>query len=644
MAVTDTSDNQAAPSKQSAPQAAAQQAAPTPNFSASARPQARNTTMNTSIKSLMAFKDPIANTPHSEAISQFQETIKRALPATIDDFVMTVIPVDGQSSQLNISSIVIAIQFGQKGQVTPGSGVAYHALLLADTLTQKDRQDVVQINNQNVSIIRPPSDAYDEKFKAQIASIVAREFRGVPADKIYDADGEVIPAGFEYKSDDQVRSVMYNALKAAASILVTCTPETSQEDFSLARASGRLTVNNRVSIHQPHTVDPVNQPVRSDIVIDFIEVKNSETNREVLPSIHSGEQTEKLFVVNGYLDLMWNPEDPNIGNGVQFAFAPVNQQPRTKMYQPRFVITRSDVENAGTLPVQLLQLASVLALTQNHAWMAQLMPQKGIKNPMHNIGNIGYEALPYIQNQPGAPFDTLSDQFGMQQLGALLQTYFYQDLWISMDIEECGPGTWANSIFMAAAQGNARANQDLFAAADYLTGGIFKTLYNGNGQAVISDQNRIHLGHYLDAKGQRRDIRDVDTLAVLGSEGKNNPENIRGWTDSYQRADYPLEQRLDFRMKLIRRIVGDSIVVTGYARRVTFENAFLNALLQAIVKTNVNLRAITPLQDGNVAARALPSFLQQATALNANGGFRSAFGQTNQNGFMNQGGFNRWNG
>ncbi len=640
MAVHDTNDGQAAAPKQSA----AQQSAPTPNFAPAARPQAqRNTNMSTnSIKSLMAFKDPITNVPHAEAISNFQETIKRALPPTIDDFVMTIISVDGQTNQLNISSIIVAIQFGQKGQATPGSGVAYHALLLADTLVQKDRQDVVQINGQNVSVIRPPSDAYDEKFKAQIAAIVAREFRGVSPDKIYDADGEVIPAGFEYKSDDQVRAVMYNALKAAASTLVTCTPDTGAEDFSLARAGGRLTVNTRVSIHQPHAVDPVGQPVRSDIVIDFIEVKNTEVNREVLPSIHSGEQSEKLFTMNGFMDLMWNPEDSNVGNGGQFAFAPLNQQPRTKLYQPRFVITRSDVENAGTLPVQLLQLASVLALTQNNAWMAQFMPQKGIKNPMHNIGNIGYEAIPALQNQPGAPFNTLDDQFSMQQLGALLQTYFHSDLWISMDIEECGPGTWANSIFMAGAQGNSRANQEIFAAADYLTGGIFKTIYNGNGQAVISDQNRIHLGYYLDSKGQRRDLRDVDVLAVMGSEGKNNPENIRGWTDSYQRADYPLEQRLDFRMKIIRRILGDGVVVTGYARRVTFENAFLNALLQAIVKTNVNLRAITPLQDGNVAARALPSFLQQATALNANGGFRSAFGQTNQNGFMNNGGFNRW--
>jgi len=633
--------------KPEATQAPSQQQpqAPTSGFTQSQQP--KKTIMNPNqpitLASLNAFEDPISNTPHAEAVSLLQETLKRITTGLNDQYVLTIIPVDGQENQLNISSIILALQYGAKGQARTDSGVAFHALLLADTMSQKDRQDVININGQNVAVPRPASDAYDERYKKTISAIMAREFRTIDEKKIFDADAEVIPSGYAYKEDEQVRRTLYNALKALASILNAET-NTTAADFTLVQNGAKFTVNTRVNVRQPNSVDSVGNPVRSDVNIEFVEVQAQQGNtpRDQIQSLHGGEQTQHLFTVRGFLDLIWNPENPAIGNQ-SFAFmAPQNQNQTSRVYQPRFVITGTDAARMPTLPSQLLQLASTLALTYQHAWISQLMPQKSNKLDLHDIGAIGYEVLP-LHNQAPDAFKTREETFDQQQLGKLINAFLYPDLWVSMDIEECGPETWSNSVFAAAAQGNGQANKFITAAADYLTGGLFSKIYKGSGQAVVSDQNRIHNGYYHDTNGVKRDIREVDYLAMLNKDGKNDIGNVKGYSDTFLRVEYPLEQRLDARLKYIHRVLGDSVVLTGFSRRVTFENEFLNSLLTAVVQCGLVMRAQTPMQDINVAPRATAAFINQNAALSSQNGFRNSFSNTPQGGFLNNGMTSRWN-
>lgn len=604
---------------------------PVATVKVTATPPALKTNMNTSaqpgnvLARLRAGNlAPLSATPHADAIKKLIETIKSTLEAKESGYLIDIFPINANESatRLFASAVVLAVRL----ESDPNAGVACHTMLLADTAESLPTQQLTAGTNAVVELQRVVGDAYDGDYRAVIEATMAAAYPGV---NIYDADAEVIPAGYNYKDLNLVQLTLANALTACGTVLNT-TVKQDFEDLELpkliAANGGRLDSVAKLVYNQANGQDSVGNPVRQDVIVSYSLVTGTaQAKRNQIQSLNSGQVNTEIFKVGGFMDLLWWENEQLVGNTNQFAspFAPqVQQQPGQMPYKylPRFVITNTQSSELATLPGWLWGLAAVNILKRNNNWMGAFARGAGSEANHHDIGAIGIE----VNNGQdpsgfGKPFsETRSPTFTPSDLHQLLSAFVRPELVISIDVEECGPSTWQNAVF-AAATGNSRANQDIIDAANLLTGNHFRNYFPDGESVMVNDDNRIHLGYFTDNRGRTLDLREIDQLCVLNVLGSANPEQGRAWSDTFTQLDYPWEQRQHERLKVARQ-VSASLVVTGAARRVTFRNKFLDALAQAMVDAGLTIRPETPYMDIVSSSRGQGSFMRDALGGNSSVG------------------------
>lgn len=598
---------------------------------------------------------PMSSTLAADAVKKFLETVKTTLETRSSEYTINILQINAKESttRLFASSIV----FGVVLNAYPTKAMAYHVLLIGDTADSLSRVDQVPVsNNVIVEVPRVVGDAYDDEYRAQVQAQLRASFPDI--ETFLEAEASVLPAGYKYNDVALVQKTLFNILAACGTILNTTVKSAEEyEDLSipaLQQASGsRLDSVVTLKFHQPNTSDAVGHPVRSDIAISYSLVTGQQQgNRKQIQSLNSGQQQTEIFRIGGFMDLVWRENEAYLGvQANQFAAPFVGQQQNPNQfpwkYQARFVITDTTSSELATLPGQLWGLAGAMVLFKNNNWMGAFARGAGADADHHNIGAIGIEVNP--GNDPsgyGKPFDeTKSATFGTQGLYQMLTAFVRPEIVISMDVEECGPSTWQNSVF-AAAPTNASANQSIIDAANLLTDGHFSKYFGtDNKPVIVNDENRIHLGYFTGANGQVTDLREIDHLTILNILGVSNPQMGRDWSDTFTQLNYDWTQRAHERMKLMK-LISANITVTGYARRVTFTNFFLNCLAQAIQDCGMIIRAETPFMEITGAQRGQADFLRDATTgygSNSNLFARGpAMGSTPNQGQGFQQGFGRW--
>lgn len=619
------------------PQPAAAPAPFTPKYSPIMNQQPTN-----QIPSMTGFAShnpsALSGQPAAEALKMLMDTVTEVTKTGTEPYKLTLVPVSRhEMGELFVSSLVLAMTHSAASQ-SKTQLVAYHVLILADT-AQTLQPVQRNINGRNVEILRVVGDAYDDVYRRAVAKALQRAFPNVPPENMLDAEAELIPKGYDYKNQDLVRRTLVNALTGAGTVLNSNTE--GFVDFSLSNNAAALNSKAVLFFNQPQQADPVGQPVRTDVRIEYSEVKTATTQGYAaeLQSLNTAEQDTPVFAIGGFMDLMWHP-----ANGAQqqhnpyIAQNPAMAQQATHLYTPRFVITKMDPLVLKTLPEQLLGLATVLTLRDNNNWVGAFQPKAGSGFRLHDIGAIGYETA--LADR----IDTSSDSFRPENFQQLMTAFVRESLVVSLDVAECGPDTWFNSIFLAAAMGSTDANNSIVEAANLLTNGKFEQIYRGAGAVVIDDQCRIHNGWYLDANQVQRDIRDIDYLAVLNMLGHQDLALARDWSDSFAYTQFAQELRLATRRSIIERTINSAEVhFTGFSRRVSFRHDFLQALAQAVVATGLTIRPVTPFQEMSTQPRATAAWLEQAQLQAANSGlFARSFGQPVQGNFNRSTTFGRW--
>lgn len=584
------------------------------------------------LSQLSSIPTVIADRPVAEAVRGFVESAKELAEASKGEYKLDVLTLTQQDvPSLYLSSVLLCV----RRATDLNDSVAYHILLLADTNGEPSPL-TGNIGGVNVEVQRVYGDALDNDYKQAAFDAVRRAFPQIDANNILYAEGQVVPAGYDFSDKALVRRTLSSATSAA-----TVQLETSRRDFRHMTLQGVQGVNTqaRVAFNQPQVSDAVGNPVRSDVSVEFSLVDGSNNAKQYrpgqAPSLNNGEAVRTAAVVRGYIEPIWNPSANYMPNNQFMApgFATTAGQPQQQptLYSPNFVITAFETPMAKTLPAQLLALANVAVLSERGLWMGAFQrPHSSAALDPKDIGAIGYEA-----NFGGvsAKVDTRAEAFSAQNLGQLLAATFDPNLVISIDVEECGPTTFQNSIFLAAARGSRQAHDAIYAAANLLTAGALGDEFGPNEQIMINNNNRIHLGYYFQ-NGEKRDIRDNDLLAMLNIHGDKDLNLVRDFSDTYTRVDQPLEIRLSARRRYLTETIGGEVRITGFAQRVTFNGKFIVALARAIAKCGLSIRAITPYQDVTGMQRAAASFLNGAGIGSQN------FGMFNRGGFQAQPGQN----
>jgi len=545
---------------------------------------------------------PIPKGLGSEVYNKLKTSLLEVYKQANDGVEIALIDMDTTvEPSLAFSCIIVAL----RQKAAPDVGVAYHIILIEAT-GEKVTPVIDNIANQQVEVMRVTSDALDNDLIRKATDRVRKAF---PVGPWFTVDGTVVPSSFNPDDKYAVHRLALNAGLACGTELEARTP--GFHDVNLAMAAHDSTMSINVGFNRQQIQDAVGAPMRSDILLQF-ESKKNNAGQGKYTSLNAGDKDVKVAEASAFVDLLWNPISPM--NGFN-PYAPQQYAP-TQKYVARLVITNLESNFSYTIGSVLLALATSLSLNDNSNWIQTFRPTigQGGEIDINDIGALNIEAN--IANEPtgvGTRIDTKADSFKLEDLGQLVSALIQARLIVSLDCPEYGPQTWYTSIFASAANGSQSAYSSIYAAADQLTNGVFSRHFSMGSPMFADPGNRIHLGTWTDRSGIKRDIRDIDYLAVCNIVGERNPVAIREWSDTFLRAQYPQALRLAVRKKMIVALTNETANFTGFAERVTFSSTFMEALSQGIRDSGLPIRVNTPLSGSDISnMRGVASFASAA--------------------------------
>ena len=455
--------------------------------------------------------------------------------------------------------------------------VAIHTMLIEDA---NDQYEPTQLNiaGKQLRYTTVVGDVYSQELWASIVSIVseASGLKVIP----YDAGHQSLPAEMDVKDKDAIHKLAFFASEALTRTALNSIVKTTADVISLGDLGENIVASAAIEFRNVDDLTAGGLPVRSDFSVklrynDAPQTGQSQTDK----AFDLGSQLP-LGGAEGYIDISYNePEKAGFG-----------QQQSTQQYFANVILTRLDTDQDVITPeLQMLSLLGSTLIGRNLNWARVWSQQfRGMASDMHDLGAIGYE-MPGVDGSVVGRIDTTTAAFDDSALARLVMTAFRPQPLISIDVEESGELSWLNRVLLDAAEGSPDANQSLIVALDNLTNGNFGQMWKGT-QLIVDDGNRIHNGYYLDDAGVRRDIRALDYLAVLNRFAEIDPQMIVKWQATYDDVNTDAEVRLAEREDMIRKILGSTVKITGYSRRLTFAPGMLDTALEAAAEAGLRIR------------------------------------------------------
>lgn len=498
-----------------------------------------------------------------------------------------IIPLDGSAVDTHFSSLVVTCDINVGGRsVTTCSTLIVEA---SNTLPAPLR---IQLGNISYEQLLTTGDAWDNRMWEKVHAAVSKTVR--PGTEIINAGALVVPNDLQADDVNAVNDILWAATQATVSIMETQFPEV----YAPYNVKEALDSNSKIVAHfdeqnVTETVNELGLPIRSDIAVNVIRTQNNQhQNQNAAAFQHNA--TSEICQAFGFVDLVRElPPPPQPG------VLPVTQQ-----FRPRVVVTKLAAA-VMTPETVLLALANMFLSGNQYMWAGAFYNGRG--NEMTDIGALGYTLANPSGDKKPARIDTKSNKFTHADFVQLMHSMVHANPVYSLDCEDVGADSWVTNLFVAAAitatenpQAPNPANDMLIRYCDNLTNGGFSQQW-GNQPICKLDQNRIHLGTYVDEAGQTRDLRDLDNVAVLSKVGGNNIETYWQWCSSFDDANVNIGLRLDTRYQIIRRLL-KSVRIRGMAERVNINPSFPGAICAALAANGyrVEVQGLTPLIQQNM--------------------------------------------
>lgn len=565
-----------------------------------AQPSQGNTTTNPGSQTSTPFvfgnlfAAPISRSPGSDILNQLSKSINEILENARDQRMKSlkfkVLSID-RTDVIDLAFSVIMIAVEDTSQ--PQLGVAFHTLILEAT-GEKVQSLFYTVNNAQVEFVRVTGDAMDKKLYELMENRIKLEYPNRP---VFFADACVVPGNFPVDNRNAVHNLTLNASLACSTELSR--NNASFKDLSVGEHLRGHTMVMNVSFNRMTIEDSVGNPMRSDCKVVFNYIRPSVQGDR---SVHTSQRATELSEVSGFIDLLWSP--PGGQAGYNNPFLPATGT--TIRYAPRFVITNLASNFAYTPGAVLLTLATAMAVRESNNWIQAFRPTALEKGEI-DLRDVG--ALTIDVNLSGDPsgfgtrVDTRKESFRLENLGEMIMAFVSSGLLLSIDVPESGPQSWYLNFLRLASMGNPYGLKILNDSLDRLTNGLFSKYFDQNQPMFIDVGNRVHLGHWIDRHGKRRDIRDIDYLAIANLMGDQNPHLIRQWSETWTgTTQYTPEQKMAMRKALIMSATHESAEFTGFATRVTVSSAFLETLLRALSEAGLMSNIQTSVMTSDITA------------------------------------------
>lgn len=516
----------------------------------------------------------------------FNDVIKKNFKENFEDK-FKLVPFEATPGTGNVyGAFLVCFQAQVKGH----RHIAVYTLIIEESGPDRLSNKTVPIGDRTVQVIVTPGDVFNNNFWNGIQSHI-KSISGA-AVNVHDAGVMVIPREMSASDTESVRKCIYNATQATFTVMDSIAGGV-EEPFTVdwLKQDGGQTMA-RLEYNPGPAESATGEPIRSDCRV-ALQYKLPNTN------INSFEESIDLGISETFTQLILSPP-PLPAPG---------QVPETRSYVPQVVITKLDTaHDAITMELILLAMAQTTLLSSNMAWAGCFKPTGMVKGrDIRDIGALGYQlSAMAAPDQPPVKIDTKRKDFDDRKLWEFIRDNIRDVLEYAIDIEEVGELTWLKHAFSAVAidpnnqdQNAARAAENAYQviinAANNLTNGHFSKRFPG-GPITIYTGNRIHLGYYTDNNGVRRDIRDIDMIAMLNMAAPENMGDVWKFMETYDMVNVPSNIRMEDRANIIKSYVA-SAVFKGYARRYIINGAFLTALAQSCFDAGLVIRPENLIQD-----------------------------------------------
>lgn len=437
-----------------------------------------------------------------------------------------------------------------------------------------------------IEIIIPTAEAYTETFRKEVVKQIRSDYKNQHMDVI-ECGMQVIPREAEIKQEDDLLVYLSSAVNSCAMFIESMNPNAVRFNLKQITDDNTIRVGARTFV-DVQNVTPANLPVRSDIVIEMNASSHGNSGKQGI----SEQRSMLLSRASAYVDLIYTP--PPV------AFGQPAYQPGQSYYIPRISITQLETDLAGSsLEFILLGIANITVLGRNKtygiAWKNKNALRSGVN--IRDFGAVGLQVPGLLPNNEPGIINVDESDLALRQL---METVLNPNTVYTLEVEQSSPNSWLLGIFADAAKDDTtgyEARRRIIMAADNLTNGHFSPILSqlanvapGTDLARLSlvrnthDQN--YVGYYVEG-GEKRDIRELDLLAILNLKGKNDPDLV----NEFIRTTFGQEDvlvRLDKRARILRTFA-NGVHLRGYSTKYDLQSVFVTALAKAVEATGIKV-------------------------------------------------------
>lgn len=463
--------------------------------------------------------------------------------------------------------------------------VAFHPFLIESSRSPLDPY-LYDTTAGKIEIVIPTAEAYTDSFKDHVVKQIRQDYKNANLTTV-ECGMQVIPREAEIKTEDDLLIFLGAGVNSCALFIESMNPNAIRFNLKQITDDNNIRVMARTYLDtQNYTA--ANLPVRSDIVIEMSATSQGNSGKQGIT-----EQRSMLLTrASAYVDLVYTPPPATFGQNMF--------QPGHPYYVPRICITQLETDLAGSsLEFILLGIANMTILGRNKtygiSWKNNKANKAGIN--LRDFGAVGLQVPGLLpDNQPAIINVTESDQ----ALRQLMDTVLNPNTVYTLEVEQSSPNSWLLSIFADASKEETLgydARRRIINAADNLTNGNFSPIYAQITNAPVgtdlarvpmlrNTQDQNYVGYYTEG-GEKRDIRELDLLAILNILGTKDPTLVNEYIRTIQGTE-DIMVRLDKRARILRTFA-NGVHLRGYSTKYDFMATFVTALTNAVEATGIKV-------------------------------------------------------
>jgi len=420
---------------------------------------------------------------------------------------------------------------------------------------------------QRVEIPSLPQDVYNDVYWNRIDAFLKR-VKGDQQAKVVDSGPLLVPSDFDFKDSEDTTRLLVSSVNSCDDIIARLTGEIPFSVEYIKRPDERLTA--RIDTTRDQVENLVGHPIRADLVVSMGRQLNNQKAEEDFYEVETEFNSVSGFV---NLDYVGQPEQPQ-----QMGWGQQQTQPQP-IFHPSFVITsvdQADWIQMRTPELYLLAISNAFRVTAGSSWLRTFLPSIGSKGvDLKDVGALAYKT------PAGQKVEVKSDKFSEQDFVQYMQQLVRPNPSFMIDVDPVGENSAIENYFIDIALDtvNRQAATDrLVAAANNLTGQRFSANFDHHKTPiVVSMDTEVHLGYYTGDDGEKRDIRDLDVVAMLNLT-QGDTKTFDEWYKTYCDLSMRPEQRLQVREQMERQFLSKGLKITGRAVRLMLTPEFIEAL------------------------------------------------------------------